>query len=318
MDGKPLVLLQKRMTDLPDELKRLIEKEFETIYWESPERDKRKREVQALIIRDEIVDGDLLNEFPSVRVISNHGVGVDHIDLNACRSRGIRVGNTPDVVSGATADMAVALLLSCARRVCEGDEIARSPTTYSFDLNWLGCEVTGSTVGVVGMGRIGKKIASRLLGFNMKVLYNKRSRLDKDTENKLALTYYGNLLDMLPECDFVVLVVPGNEENYRMFSVEQFKAMKKSAMFVNVARGSVVNQDALVNALTKGEIAAAGIDVTDPEPLPRDHPLLHCPNITISPHVGVGTMKTRVKMVQLIVDNILCGLKGQPLVCEVV
>ena len=317
MDGKPLVLLQKDMMDIPDELKRLIESEFEAMFWESPDVDKRKSDVQALLFRDDIIDGELLDQFPSVRVVSNHGVGTDHIDVAACRARGIRVGNTPDVVTGATADMAVALLLSCARRVCEGDQIARSPTTSSFNMNWLGSEVTGSTIGVVGMGRIGQKIASRVLGFSMKVLYNKRNRLDKDMEDKLALTYYSSMEDMLPECDFVVLVVPGSEENRQMFSIRQFKAMKNSAIFVNIGRGTVVDQDALVDALAEGEIAAAGLDVTDPEPLPRDHPLLSNPNITISPHIGVGTMKTRAKIIQLVVDNILCGLKGEPLICEV-
>ena len=192
----------------------------------------------------------------------------------------MKVGNTPDVLSGATADMAFALVLASARRVCEGDKIARNLGTDSYDLNWLGTEVTGSTIGIIGMGRIGRKIAERASGFRMNILYNKRNRLDEGSERELSLTYHSNLLDMLPECDFVVLVIPGSKENHKMFPVAEFKATKKTAIFVNVGRGSTVDQEALLSALTNGSIAVAGMDVTDPEPLPKDHPLLQLPNFT--------------------------------------
>ena len=316
MADKPLILQGLRF---PEELQRLVDKEFNVLFWDSPNHLSQKKDIVAILLckYPQKVDDAFLDEYPSIRVISNHGVGVNHIEVAACRSRGIRVGYTPDVLSGATADMAFSLLLASARRVCEGDKIARSPSTVSFDMNWLGYEVTGSTIGLIGMGRIGKKIASRALGFRMKILYNKRTRLDEETEKQLSLKYYSNLLDLLPECDFVVLVIPGSKENYRMFSTAQFKAMKKTAILINVGRGNVVDQEALTCALKNGNIAAAGVDVTDPEPLPRDHPLLQIPNLTISPHSGSATMKTRQKMVQLVVDNILCGVRGEPLVCEV-
>ncbi len=316
--NKPLVL-QGFKCGLPEPQQRIIDREFEIIFWDSPLLESKKKDVVGLVYigYPTRVDADFLDQYPSLRVVSNHGVGVDRIDVAACVSRGIKVGNTPDVLSGVTADMAFSLLLASARRVCEGDGIARSPSTRAFELNWLGTEVTGATIGIVGLGRIGKKIALRALGFKMRILYYKRNRLDENTEKELSSQYYNNLLDMLPECDFVVLVLPGNEETYKMFSVAEFGAMKKTAIFVNVGRGSAVDQEALTSALTEGRIAGAGVDVTDPEPLPRDHPLLQAPNLTISPHCGSATMKSRLKLVQRLVDNILCALRGETLISEV-
>lgn len=215
--------------------------------------------------------------------------------------------------------MAFALLLASARRVCEGDIIARDPSTSSFPENWFGYEVSNSTLGIIGMGRIGIKVAQRGLGFGMKILYNKRKRQTESVEKAKALSaeYYPSLREMLPKCDFVVLVVPGTKENNKMFSTEEFAAMKKTAVLVNIGRGSTMDQEALVAALTNGTIAAAGIDVTSPEPLPRDHPLLKLTNLTITPHTGCATLRTRRKMVQIVIDNALCALEGKPLRYEV-
>lgn len=316
MSNKPLVLQGVRF---PQELQKLVDDVFTVIFPDSPTLDTQKNDIKAVLSckYPRKIDGSFLDHYPSLEVIGNHGVGTDHINVPACHSRGIKVSNTPDVLSAAAADMAFSLLLASARRICEGDKIARSPSTHSFDMNWLGYEVTGSTLGIVGLGRIGLKIAQRALGFRMKILYNKRKRLDENKENELSVKYYACLQEMLPECDFVVLVIPGTEENFKMFSTAEFNAMKKTAVFVNIGRGSVVDQEALASALTDGTIAAAGVDVTSPEPLPRDHPLLQIPNLTISPHTGSATMRTRQKMVQLVIDNILCGLKGEPLLCEV-
>lgn len=314
--NKPQVLQGVRF---PEELQKLVDDAFTVIFLDSPTLCTQKKDIVAIISckYPSMIDGSFLDQYPSLRVIGNHGVGTDHIDVPACHSRGVKVGNTPDILSDATADLAFSLLLASARRICEGDKIARSPFTCSFDTNWLGYEVTGSTLGIVGLGRIGIKIAQRALGFKMKILYNKRRRLDEKVEKELSVKYYAFLREMLLECDFVVLVIPGTEENVKMFSTAEFKAMKKTAVLVNIGRGSVVDQEALAAALTDGTIAAAGVDVTSPEPLPRDHPLLQLPNLTISPHIGSATMRTRRKMVQLVIDNILSGLKGEPLVCEV-
>ena len=168
------------------------------------------------------------------------------------------------------------------------------------------------------MGRIGIKVAQRGLGFGMKILYNKRQRQAESVEKALSAEYHPSLREMLPKCDFVVLVVPGTKENDKMFSTEEFASMKKTAVLVNVGRGSTVDQEALVAALTNGTIAAAGIDVTSPEPLPRDHPLLKLTNLTITPHTGTATLRTQQKMVQLVIENALCALEGKPLRYEVI
>lgn len=311
---KPLVYQSLRFHE---EQQKLVDAVFHVVWPDSAELESRRKEIVGLIPNKIRVDANLLDQFPGLKVIGNHGVGCDHIDVPACKARGIRVGNTPDVLSDAAADMAMALLLASARRIREGDAIARDPSTTCFVPNWFGHEVTGSTLGIVGMGKIGIKVAQRALGFGMKILYNKRRRQDESIERSLSAKYYPSLHNMLPECDFVVLVVPGTKENDKMFSTREFGAMKRSGILVNVGRGSVVDQEALCAALAEGTIAAAGVDVTSPEPLPRDHPLLKLPNLTISPHTGSATLPTRLKMVRLVIDNILCGIEGKPLVCEV-
>ena len=310
---KPLLYQGDRY---PDELQEMIENVFCVLRPDDPDLEAKKKEVVAFV-QHVPIDDKLLDQFPALKVIGNHGVGYDHIDVPACLSRGIKIGYTPKVVDDATADMAFALLLSSARRVCEGDSIVRDPSTTSFDMNWFGYQVTGATLGIIGMGSIGMKIAKRALGFSMKILYNKRHRHEESVEKALSAEYYASLHEMLPKCDFVVLAIPGIKENKKMFSTKEFGAMKKTAILVNIGRGSVVDQEALYSALVDGTIAAAGLDVTSPEPLPRDHPLLKLPNLTISPHTGTATLHARRKMVQLIIDNILCGLQGKPLVYEV-
>ena len=312
--GRPYKPVVFQSTRFHKELQSMVDEKFSVLFPDSPDLEVRKKEVQAFIRARGPVSEKELDQFPSLKVVGNHGVGCDRIDLQMCHAHGIKVGNTPDVPSDATADMGFALLLASARRIREGDIIARDPSTTSFDMNWFGYEVSGATLGIVGMGKIDTKIARRALGFDMNILYNKRKRQEESIEKELSAEYYPSLLEMLPKCDYVMLVVPGTKENDKMFSTRQFQAMKKSAILVNVGRGSVVDQEALVAALTDGTIAAAGIDVTSPEPLPRDHPLLKLPNLTISPHRGSATLKTRRKMVQLV---ILCGLEGKPLVCEV-
>ena len=311
---KPVVYQNKRLLDV---LQEMVEEQFHVLFQDSPDLETRRSEVVAYACVGGSARGSDLDKFPALKVIGNHGVGCDHIDLPHCKSRGIKVGNTPDVLADATADLGLALLLSSARRIREGDIIARDPSTRAFDMNWFGYEVSGATLGIVGMGKIGIKVAQRALGFGMKILYNKRRQQEESIEKALSAEYYPSLHEMLPKCDFVVLVIPGTKENAKMFSTEEFKAMKKTAVFVNIGRGSTVDQEALLAALTDGTIAAAGIDVTSPEPLPRDHPLLKLPNLTISPHMGSATLDTRRKIVQLVIDNVLCGLEGKPLISEV-
>lgn len=258
------------------------------------------------------VDGAMLDQFPNLKVISNYGVGVDHIRLDDARHRGIPVGNTPGVLDGATADMAFALLLAAARRVVEGDHYARSPEFTVYDPGYmLGREVHHATIGILGMGRIGLQIARRAAGFDMQILYrNRRERADLPPG--LNAQYVG-FDDLLRQADYVVLSVPLTSDTRGLIDAGAFAKMKPTATLVNVSRGPVVVTDDLVTALESKQIAAAALDVTDPEPLPRDHPLLAMDNVVLVPHLGSATIETRERMAEMSVANLLAGLTDQPL-----
>jgi glyoxylate reductase len=289
--------------------------------------------VRGLLVHGHVrVDAALLARFPSLRVVSNHGVGIDHIDVAACSAARVRVYNTPDAVTGATADCAFALLLAAARRVVEGDALARAPETFHFSPIWFGAEVHGQTIGIVGMGRIGAAVARRARGFDMRVLYHNRRRAAPEVEaslgggvdgggiggnggdngggndNAAGCRFCVTLDEMLPQCDFVVVCAPATPETRHLVGAPQLARMRRTAFLVNISRGSLVDQDALVAALDGGAIAGAALDVTDPEPLPRDHALLRCSNLTLTPHVGTATRKTRAKMCALALANLAAGL----------
>jgi glyoxylate reductase len=258
------------------------------------------------------VGPELLARLPGVRVISNFGVGVDHIDLSAAAARHIPVGNTPGILDGATADMAFALLLAAGRRLVEGDRYARGPDFLHYDPSFmLGREVHGSTLGIVGMGRIGEQVARRARGFDMQILYHNR-RPRPEVESALGVRYV-SLDDLLAGSDYVVLTVPLTPETRGLIGRPQLARMKPTAALVNIARGGVVDHAALAEALAGGTIRAAALDVTEPEPLPRDHPLLRLPNLTIVPHLGSATEETRQKMAEVSVENLLAGLEGRKL-----
>ncbi len=259
-----------------------------------------------------VVDGAMLDRFAPLKVISNFGVGVDHIDVQAATARGIPVGNTPGILDGATADLAFALLLAAGRRVVEGDRHARGPAFTHYDPSFmLGREVHGSTLGILGMGRIGRQVALRAGGFGMKILYHNRTRSD---EAEVALkASYVTRDELLTRADYVVLTLPLTPETRGYLGRVELAMMKPTAVLVNVARGAVVDKDALTEALAARRIFAAALDVTDPEPLPRDHPLLKFDNVIITPHLGSATEETRRKMAEMSVENLLAGLEGKAL-----
>ena len=258
------------------------------------------------------LDGAMLDILPGVRVISNYGVGVDHIIVRDAADRGIPVGNTPHTLDGATADAAFALLLAAARRVVEGDRYARSDSFLRYDPGYmLGREVHSSTLGIVGLGSIGRQVARRARGFDMQVLYRNRRRRMRD-EEKLGVEYV-SLDDLLKRSDYVVLTCPLTDETHHLIDAAALRKMKPTATLVNIARGPVVDTQALYEALRDGEIESAGLDVTDPEPLPRDHPLLGLDNVTVLPHLGSATLETRDKMAEMSVENLRLGLRGMPL-----
>jgi glyoxylate reductase len=255
------------------------------------------------------VDGGLMDRMPHLKVISNFGVGVDHIDLDAARQRGIPVGNTPGILDGATADMTFALLLAAARNVVAGDRYARSDAFTHYDPSLLlGQEVHGATLGIVGMGNIGRQVARRARGFDMTVLYHNRRR-DLQAEAELGVTY-ATLPELLRQTDFVTLNVPLTAETRGLIGREQLALMKPGAILVNAARGAVVDHEALLAALEQRQIGGAALDVTEPEPLPRNHPLLKLDNVIIAPHLGSATRQTRRKMAELSIANLQAGLRG--------
>ncbi|MFN8490740.1 MAG: D-glycerate dehydrogenase [Caldilineaceae bacterium] len=258
------------------------------------------------------INGAVMDAMPKLRVISNLGVGVDHINLDDARARGIPVGNTPNLVDGATADMTFTLLMAAARNLIIGDRYARGPEFLKYDPNLLhGHDIHGATLGIIGMGNIGRQVARRAQGFDMKVLYHNR-KPNPQAEAELNATY-ATLPDLLRQSDFVTLNMPLTSETRGMIGREQLRMMKPSAIIVNIARGGVIDHAALLEALREKWIYAAAIDVTEPEPLPRDHPLLTLDNLIIAPHLGSATRQTRRNMAQRAVDNLKAGLKGAPL-----
>jgi glyoxylate reductase len=260
------------------------------------------------------VDAGTLAQLSGLKVISNYGVGVDHIDLVAARARRIPVGNTPGVLEATTADLGFGLLLASARRIVAGDRYARSAEFVRYDPGFiLGCEVHGKTLGIIGMGRIGRQVAHRALGFDMSVLYHNRHR-DEAAERSMSRSAKFVARDeLLAQSDFVMLCVPLTDQTRASIGACELSAMKRSATLVNIARGAVVDTEALTRALEQGQIAAAALDVTEPEPLPRDHPLLAMSNVVITPHLGSATVETRRRMAELSVENLLAGLRGAPL-----
>src|SRR5262245_47599030 len=263
-----------------------------------------------------LVDGPLLDRLPGLKVISNYGVGVDHIRLPEAARRGIPVGNTPGILDGATADMAFTLLLAAGRRLAEGDRYARGPAFTHYDPGYmLGREVHGSTLGIIGLGRIGRQIARRARGFEMNLLYHNRRR-DESAEAPLGVRYAA-FEELLAAADYVVLSCPLTDATRGLMGAAALAQMRPTATLINISRGPVVDTAALTAALQERRIYAAALDVTDPEPLPRDHPLLSLDNVIIAPHLGSATEQTRQKMAEISVENLLRGLAGQPLLHEV-
>ncbi len=271
------------------------------------------RDCQGLLcLLTDPIDDQVIAAGEQLRVISQFAVGVDNIDLEAATARGIPVGHTPGVLTDATADMAFALLMAAARRIPEGIAKVRAGEWRTWDpLGLLGAEVWGATLGIVGLGRIGTAVARRARGFQMRVLYHDRVR-KPDLEAELGLEY-ADMGDLLAQADFVSLHCPLIPDTHHLIGEQALRRMKPTAVLINAARGPVVDTDALVRALREGWIAAAALDVTDPEPLPSDHPLLDLPNCIVVPHLGSATVAARERMATRAAENLLAGLRGERL-----
>lgn len=258
------------------------------------------------------VDEDLLSQAANIKVVSNMAVGFDNIDVAACTERGIPVGNTPGVLTEGTADLTMAILLAAARRLFEANQDARQGKWKTWSpTGWLGKDLSGATLGIVGMGQIGSAVAERAFGFGMDIIFSDPDP-SREITDKLGAKHV-SFEQLLQESDFISLHIPLTPQTRHMINEAELKIMKPSALLINTSRGPIVNQDALIKGLREDWIAGAALDVTDPEPLPPEHPLFKLPNCLIVPHIGSATWNTRRHMAERACVNLLAGLEGQRL-----
>ena len=311
--SKPKVLLTGR---IPDDVRAVLEKACAV---EDNREDRPMERARVLdLIKDkdgllsmitDSVDGELMDRAPRLRMIANMAVGYNNIDVKAATARGIPVSNTPGVLTDATAELAFALILAAARRIADMDRLTRrGEFRWWAPMLFLGTEVTGKTLGIVGLGRIGKAVARRARGFDMRVIYHNRERMGSAEERELQAEY-ADLKKLLRESDFVSLHIPLTGETKHLIGENELALMKPTAFLINTSRGPVVDEQALVNVLRERKIGGAGLDVYENEPALAPG-LTELDNVTLLPHIGSGTLETRTRMASLAVENLLAGLRG--------
>jgi lactate dehydrogenase-like 2-hydroxyacid dehydrogenase len=304
---------------LPEEALSIVREAAEVEVWPEdgppPRQALLERAAAAdglLCLLTDRIDAELLDRAPRLRVVSQMAVGVDNIDVAACAARGVVVGNTPGVLTETTADLAFALILATARRVTGAERALRDGEWTTWSPFWLtGPDVHHGTLGILGMGRIGYEVARRAHGFHMRILYHNRRR-NEAAERDFGAEYV-DLSALMAESDFLSLHMPLTPETRHIIGAAELARMKSSAILINTARGAVVDQRALFEALRDRRIAAAGLDVFETEPLPLDDPLLTLDNVVLLPHVGSATVQTRTRMAVLAARNLAAGLRGEPL-----
>jgi glyoxylate reductase len=299
---------------------KLKEKGIEVIEWDKINPPPKEWIIENIKEADGLlctltnkIDKDIIEAGKRLKVISTYSVGFDHIDVKYAKSKGVKVGYTPEVLTETTADLIFALMLAVARRIVEGDRLIREG---KWNIPWqpdflLGYDVYGKTLGIIGMGRIGKAVLRRARGFNMRVIYNSRTKKEDVDAEFVTLDY------LLSDSDFVVITVDLNESTYHLIDEEKLKKMKRTAFLINASRGEVVDEKALIKALKEGWIAGAALDVFEEEPLPKNSPLLNFNNVVLTPHIGSATFETRYKMAEIAIENLIRGLEGRPLLYEV-
>ena len=306
---------------IPDEGLRPIREACDATIWEDEMPPPRAALLSAIegcdgvltLLTDRVDDEFLERAGPQLKVVSNFAVGFDNIDVPACTARGIPVGNTPGVLTETTADLAWALLMAAARRLPEADHYVRAGKWKTWGpMLLMGPDVHGATLGIVGFGRIGQAVARRARGFGMRILYHDPRRVSPQVEAEHGAEYR-TLEGILPESDFVTLHVDLRPETRGLINAERLRWMKPTSILVNTSRGPVVDSIGLFEALRDGVIAAAALDVTDPEPLPVDHPLVGLDNCLVVPHIASASRATRGKMAEMAAANLLDGVRGKRL-----
>lgn len=316
MENKPLVLMTH---DLPADWIGDSLDEYQIILGDNTQRgidNKLKRYLPdasgIICLLDDPISSEIINQASLLKVVSNLAVGTDNIDVNSCTSLGIPVGHTPGVLTDGTADLTVALLLSVSRQLAAASQDARDGKWSNWEpTGWLGRDLKDATVGIIGLGKIGSAVGERLKPFGCKLIFNNRSPLPDQEINLNARQV--DLDELLSTSDFICLHVPLTQETIGLIGKEEFEKMKPTTILINAARGPVVNTNSLIQALQTNQILAAGLDVTDPEPLPPDHPLYKLPNCFITPHIGTATVNTRRMMTGIAIRNLKAGIEGKPL-----
>ena len=310
---KPKVFATHRLFD---PARKILQENCDAEYWEQPERPlreevlRRVKDKEGLIcLLTEKVNDELLQAAPNLKIAANVAVGFDNIDVAACTKRGVIATNTPGVLDETTADFAWTLLMAVARRLGEGDALARSGDWKGWDLDQLvGTDVWGKTLGIVGFGRIGKAMARRASGFRMKVIYTDAVRATAEAEQELGAEYR-DINALLAESDFISIHTPLLPETRGLFNAAKFERMKRTAFLVNTSRGPVGDEAALVAALESGKIAGAALDVFEKEP--AIHPGLNRRNVVLAPHIASASLETRTKMACMAAENVIAAFEGR-------
>jgi len=264
------------------------------------------------------INSDILKNAHRLRAISTFSVGFDHIDVKFAKSKKIQIGYTPEVLTNATAELTIGLIIDLLRRMSESDRIIRKKQWNEIfgAYDYTGTEIAGKTLGIIGMGRIGKDVASKAIGLGMKISYHNRKRITKNDEKKLNAKFL-SFDKLIQESNVISIHVPYSKETHHLINSKIFKKMKKTSFFINTSRGKIVDEVALINALKKKEIQGAGIDVFESEPIAKNSPLLKLENVVLSPHIGSSTQETRKKMSEITAENLLNGLQGKKLLYSV-
>lgn len=302
---------------LPEDIINKLSLHFQVRMWEEENtpvpREILLKEVEDIdglvcLLTDKI-DEEVISRAPHLKIISNVAVGYNNIDVEAAAKKGIKVSNTPGVLTETTADLTFALLMATARGITNASEVLRSGEWGAWSLmEFTGQDIYGATLGIIGLGRIGESLVKRAKGFDMNVLYYNRSRKHKK-EKELGIQY-AELNELLQNSDYVCLMIPYSSEVHHMIGKEELALMKPTAILINSARGGLVDEEALYQSLKSREIWAAGLDVFEKEPVPVNHPLLTLPNVVTLPHIGSASYKTRMSMAQLAADNVVRVLNG--------